>query len=272
MGKRLMEPMRASPSVMKSGPSRSSGVLSVLSVAACTLLFVARAAAEEFTPPKLTQYVTDQTGTLRQGEISTLNARLRQFETETSNQIAVLMVGTIGDSPVEEASLKVAELNKIGRAGKNNGVLLFIAKDDRALRIEVGYGLEGALPDITTGQIIRREIVPRLREGNYYGGITAGVDAIILATKNEYKGEPASGEKRGMPLGVIIAIIIAVLVFSRRRGGRGGGPPFIFFPPMGGGRSSGGLGGFGGGFGGFGGGGFSGGGGSFGGGGASGSW
>ncbi len=257
---------------MKSSPSRSSGVLSVLCVAACTLLFVARAAAEEFTPPKLTQYVTDQTGTLRQGEISTLNARLRQFETETSNQIAVLMVGTIGDSPVEEASLKVAELNKIGRAGKNNGVLLFIARDDRALRIEVGYGLEGALPDITTGQIIRHEIVPRLREGNYYAGITAGVDAIILATKGEYKGEPAGREKRGMPLGVIIAIIIAVLVFSRRRGGRGGGPPFIFFPPMGGGRGSGGLGGFGGGFGGFGGGGFSGGGGSFGGGGASGSW
>jgi uncharacterized protein len=273
LGRRLIETVRATLPVMRFSAWKHSGILSLLLAAVCALLSVARAAAEEFTPPKLTGYVTDQTGTLRQGELSTLNARLRQFETETSNQIAVLMVGTIGDSPVEEASLKVAELNKIGRAGKNNGVLLFIAKDDRALRIEVGYGLEGALPDITTGQIIRHEIVPRFREGNYYAGITAGVDAIILATKNEYKGEPAAGEKRGMPLGVIIAIIIAVLVFNRRRGGRGGGPPFIFFPPMGGGRSSGGLGGFGGGgFGGFGGGGFSGGGGSFGGGGASGSW
>jgi uncharacterized protein len=212
---------------------------------------------------------------LRPGEISALNAKLQQYDQETSTQVVVLMVPTTDETPLEEASLKVAELNSIGRKGKNNGVLLFIAKNDRRIRIEVGYGLEGALPDITAGQIIRHEITPRFREGDYYAGIAAGVESIILATKNEYKAEPESGRNRGFPFPLIFLVIIAFIVLSRMA--RGGGPfsgvgtggrsgPFIFFPPMGGGRSSGG------GFGGFGGGGFSGGGGSFGGGGASGSW
>ena len=251
--------------------SRPSVFLRLMLIATALAVTVSCALADQFTPPKLAQYATDLTGTLRDGEIATLNAQLAQFESQTSNQVVVLMVPTIGDTPLEEASLKVAELNKIGRAGKNNGVLLFIAKDDHALRIEVGYGLEGALPDITSGQIIRHEIVPRFREGNYYGGISAGVDAIILATKNEYKGEPQGRDQQRFPIGAIIAIFIVLMIISRmgRRGG-GGRPPFIFFPPMGGGRSSGGFGGFGGG--GFGGGGFSGGGGSFGGGGASGGW
>ncbi len=240
-------------------------IIICLVIAAASGLLAQTAASDQFTAPKLTQYVTDQTGTLRQGEVSTLNSQLQQFETQTSNQVVVLMVSTIGDTPVEEASLKVAELNRIGRSGKSNGVLLFVVKNDRKLRIEVGYGLEGAVPDITAGQITRNEILPRFREGNYYGGITAGVDAIILATKNEYKGEPQEKQRQGFPVGIIIAIFIVLMIIGRR-GRRGGGPPFIFFPPMGGGGRSGGFGGFGGG------GGFSGGGGSFGGGGASGSW
>jgi uncharacterized protein len=231
--------------------------------------------AEEFTPPKLTQYVTDQTGTLQGSEISAISAKLEQFDRETSTQIVVLMVSTIGDSPVEEASLKVAETNKIGRGGKNNGILLFIAKDDRKVRIEVGYGLEGVLPDITSGQIIRHEIIPRFRGGDYYTGIVAGVESIMLATKNEYKAESKGQGRGGFPVPLIVLLVIGFVILSRI--GRGGGPfsgvggrrggwP-IFFPPMGGGWGGGSSGG-----GGFGGGGFSGGGGSFGGGGASGSW
>lgn len=246
-------------------------------VAVAVLTFwVGVALSQEFAPPKLTQYVTDQTGTLSSGEIAAIGAKLEQFDRETSTQIVVLMVSTLGDSPVEEASLKVAELNKIGRGGKNNGILLFVAKNDRKIRIEVGYGLEGAVPDITAGQIIRREITPRFREGDYYAGIVAGVQSIMLATKDEYKAEPGNRASRGFPVPIIFLIIIAIVVLSRI--GRGGGPssgigrrragPFIFFPPGGGGwGGSGGSGG-----GGFGGGGFSGGGGSFGGGGASGSW
>jgi uncharacterized protein len=126
------------------------------------------APAQEFSPPRISQYVTDLTATLTAGESAALNAKLEQFDRETSTQIVVLMVHTIGDLPIEEATLKVAELNKVGKKGKDNGVLLFIAKDDRKLRIEVGYGLEGALPDILAGQIIRKEIGPRFREGDYY--------------------------------------------------------------------------------------------------------
>jgi uncharacterized protein len=245
-------------------------VRTCLSVLLWLVLLGGGASAEQFTPPKLTQYATDLSGTLRPGEISALNAKLQQFDQETSTQLVVLMVPTTDETPLEEASLKVAELNAIGRKGKDNGALLFIAKNDRRIRIEVGYGLEGALPDITSGQIIRREITPRFREGDYYAGIVAGVESIILATKNEYKAEPASGRKGGFPLPLIFLVIIAFIVLSRMA--RGGGPfsgagtggrrsgPFIFFPPMGGGSS------------GSGGGGFSGGGGSFGGGGASGSW
>ncbi len=241
------------------------------------------APAQEFSPPRVAQYVTDLTATLTPGELAALNAKLEQFDRESSTQIVVLMVPTIGDLPIEEATLKVAELNKVGKKGKDNGALLFIAKDDRKLRIEVGYGLEGALPDILAGQIIRKEIGPRFREGDYYGGITAGVQSIMLATKNEYKADPR--ERRTVsniiPFLVILFVVFMILssIFRRRGppggtgiGRRSGGGP-VFFPPIGGGWGgrSGGFGG-GGGFGGFGGGGFSGGGGSFGGGGASGSW
>jgi uncharacterized protein len=238
------------------------------------------ARGQEFTPPRVTQYATDLTATLTPGEVAALNARLEQFDRESSTQIVVLMVSTIGDLPVEEAALKVAELNKVGKKGKDNGALLFIAKNDRKLRIEVGYGLEGALPDILAGQIIRKEIGPRFREGDYYGGITAGVQSIILATKNEYQADPTNRRTASNIIPFLVILFVVLLILSsifRRRGppgtgiGRGSGLGSIFFPPIGGGWG-GSRGGFGGGSGGFGGGGFSGGGGSFGGGGASGSW
>jgi uncharacterized protein len=225
--------------------------------------------------PHLTQYITDLTGTLTPSELSTLNGKLRAFESETSNQLVVLMVPTTGDESIEEASLKAAEANGIGQKEKKNGVLLFIAKNDRRMRIEVGYGLEGALPDITAGQIIRHEIGPRFREGSYFAGIDAGVDAIILATKNEYTAEPKSSRRSShdfSPLVILIVVLFVVMrsMFGRRRyfGRRG---RYTGFGGGWGGWRGGGFGGFGGG--GFGGGGgFSGGGGSFGGGGASGSW
>jgi uncharacterized protein len=241
------------------------------------------ALSQEFVPPRLSAYATDQTGTLSAGDLSELNASLKAFDDSTSTQIVVLMVTTTGDYAVEEAALKVAEVNQIGRKGKDNGILLFVAKDDRAVRIEVGYGLEGVLPDILAGQIMRNEIFPEFRKGDYAGGIRAGVDAIMRATRNEYKAEPRKkGPSGNTGLFVIAAIIILIIIAMNRRGGgptSGAGPgsrrlfgPFLFFPP---GGSWGGRGGsWGGGFGGFGGGGggFSGGGGSFGGGGASGHW
>jgi uncharacterized protein len=225
--------------------------------------------------PKVREYVTDQTGTLSSSDISLLNAKLRAFDTQTSTQIVVVMLPTIGENILEEVSLKVAEVNGVGGKGKDNGALLLIVKNDRLMRIEVGYGLEGVLTDALSSQIIRKEITPRFRTADFAGGINAGVDAIMATTRNEYKADPARDpEKKTFGFPFILMIIIFVIVMLRRkRSGlsRSGGG---IFPTIGGGLGGG---GFGGGFGGGGGnsgggGGFSGGGGSFGGGGSSGSW
>jgi uncharacterized protein len=214
--------------------------------------------------PIVHQRVNDETGTLSPEEVSTLESSLAQFEKETSNQIVLLMVpSTKGDS-FDEFSLRVAEKNKLGKKGRDNGVLLFIVKDDHKLRIEVGYGLEGSLPDAISGQIIRRVIIPKFKQNDYFGGIQSGLEAIILATKGEYKGAPAdNGIKKFKPL-IVILLILLFGVLPRIFGG--GRKHYVGSS----GYSSGG--GFFGGFGGGGFGGFSGGGGSFGGGGASGSW
>jgi len=240
-------------------------------------LLASRAYAQEAEIPKVTRYATDLTGTLSSSQLDELERRLKAFDDSTSTQIVALMVPTIGQYAIEEYSLKVAELNKIGRKGRDNGALLLIAKDDRQLRIETGYGLEGALPDALSGLIIRREIAPRFREGDYFGGISSGVEAIMLAVRGEYTADPKDRKREKDPVGIFPFIIFLFVLFTFLRGifgrrrfsgrsrsyrGWGGIPPII-----------GGWGGSGGSFGGGGGfGGVSGGGGSFGGGGASGSW
>ena len=131
--------------------------------------------------------VTDKTGTLSGGEIAALEQKLATFERETTNQIAVLLIPSLAGDSLEDYSIRLAEKWKIGQKGKNNGAILLVVKNDRKLRIEVGYGLEGALPDALAGSIIRNEIAPRFKEGQFYGGIDAGVTAIMAATKGEYK-------------------------------------------------------------------------------------
>jgi uncharacterized protein len=230
------------------------------------------ACGQEIPVPVLSSRVTDQTGTLAPAQRSMLEARLKAFEDSTSNQVVVLMIPTLGSESLEDFSLRVAESNKIGLKDRNNGVLVLIAKNDHRIRFEVGYGLEGALPDALSGQIVRREMTPRFRQDDYFGGISAGIDAVILATKGEYKAEKrrASDSPAGwLPFVVVMVIILVVLrnAFRPRRRFFGGFGPTMWGGPFTGGGWGGGSGG-----GGFGGGGFSGGGGSFGGGGASGSW
>jgi len=239
------------------------------------VLLTCRASSQEVEIPKITRYATDLTGTLNASQLSELDRRLKAFDDSTSTQIVALMVPTIGQYAIEEYSLKVAELNKIGRKGKDNGALLLIAKDDRKFRIETGYGLEGALPDALSGLIMRREIAPRFREGDYYGGILAGVEAIMLAVRGEYTADVKDRKREKNPIGLFPFLIFLFVLFTfirgifgrRRLSGRSyrgwGGIPPIIGGWGGGGGSFGGGGGFGG---------FSGGGGSFGGGGASGSW
>ncbi len=222
--------------------------------------------------PVLKYYANDFTGTLNQEQLSVLNERLKTFDDSTSNQIVLLIIPTLNDYPLEEYANETAIKNKIGTKKNDNGILLLVVKNDRKVRIEVGYGLEGALPDALASSIIRNVMIPYFRNDDYYGGITEGINAIILATKGEYKPDKKHSSHNGSGPGIFTLLFIIFIIISFFiRGGRGGRGGFIYY---GGGFGSGGgfSGGGGSSGGGFGGGGFSGGGGSFGGGGASGSW
>ncbi len=220
--------------------------------------------------PVLKQYANDFTATLSNSELYTLNSALKTFDDSTSNQIVFLMIYTLNGYPLESYTYEVASKNKIGTGKNNNGILFFVAKNDRKMRIEVGYGLEGALPDALASSILRNEVRPYFKKGDYYSGIAAGLNAIIEATKGEYTSEKKTEETDRIKFPFVYLILFLIIfLLSRRRGG-GLGTWLLLGSMIGssGRRSSGwGGGGFGGGFGGF-----SGGGGSFGGGGASGSW
>ena len=227
--------------------------------------------------PVLKYYANDFTNTLDNSELYSLNSMLKSFDDSTSNQIIFLMIHSLNGNSMEDFTYQTAAKNNVGSKKNNNGVLFFVAKEDRKMRIEVGYGLEGALPDALCSSILRNEVRPYFKEGDYYEGIKAGLNAIISATKGEYKADKKDkdGKGRAFPY-IFIAIIIFSILSSLRKGGKGGGGgggllPWIILSSMGNSnRGGGGFGGFSGGGGGFG--GFSGGGGSFGGGGASGGW
>ena len=240
-------------------------------------------------PEKSNKLVTDQTQTLSAEQIAQLERKLVAFDDSTSNQIAVVIVKSVGDYDINEYALELGRKWGIGGKTKNNGVILLVAIGDRKLSIQTGYGLEGALPDIYTKRIIENDIKPYFKDGDYYAGIEAGTNSIISLTKGEYKNDqPKSKSERGGKAGgagviVIIIIVIIIFIIGKRGGGGGRGGEVIsgrgvaeglLWGLLLGGSGRGGGGGFGG-FGGgsSGGGGFGGfGGGSFGGGGSSGSW
>lgn len=223
--------------------------------------------------PPLRGRINDYARLLSASEIEKLESQLYEFEAQTSNQIAVLIIPTLAGESIEGYAIKVAEKWRLGTAEKDNGVLLLIALEERQLRIEVGYGLEGALTDMLASQIIRYEIAPHFKQGDYFAGLQAGLTAIMQATRNEYQGEPGRRKDHEEELGKLISFLFFFILFVilglTRRGRRGLLGALILsslFRNGGGGwRSGGGFGG--GGFGGF-----SGGGGGFGGGGASGGW
>ena len=214
-------------------------------------------------PPRADGYVTDRAGLLSPSEKENLETVLRAFEEKTSNQVVVATFPSLEGDSLEDFSLRLAEAWKAGQKRRDNGIIFLIFKNDRKIRIEVGYGLEGVLTDALSGQIIRDVVAPYFRSGDYPGGILAGTDAIMRATQGEYKGVPRKDNPN--PFGRLIALFGVFFLFhlfaqanSNRIGGRRGRGGF--FMPMGGGfRSSGGFGGFSGGGGGFGGGGASGG-------------
>src|ERR1700761_9128960 len=148
-------------------------------------------AAADVAVPPLSGRVVDQTGTLSADDAAALTQRLKDLETRKGAQVAVLIVPTTQPEAIEQFSIRVAEAWKVGRRKIDDGALLVVAKEDRKLRIEVGYGLEGALPDVTARRIIDEIIVPHFRTGDFAGGISAGVDRIIRIIDGEPLPKPA---------------------------------------------------------------------------------
>jgi uncharacterized protein len=260
-------------------------VLSALVVVALLLGGgAAGAVAEERLPPPPTSYFNDYAGLVPASDAARLEAKLLAFEKQTSNQVVVAVFPELPSPSLEDFTSRTAESWKAGRKELDNGIVFFVFVRDRKMRIETGYGLEGALPDAIASRILNEQVVPHFRAGDWTGGIEAGVDGIIAATRGEYTAPPPKKAGGLSPLAVVVVVLFLLLflwlashgsrqvydgrTYDRRgwrRGGSWGGGG-----GWGGGFSGGGLSGGGGGS--FGGGGFSGGGGSFGGGGASSSW
>ena len=174
------------------------------------------AAAEPVAVPPLTARVTDQTATLSGEQAAALEGKLQAFEAQKGSQLAVLIIPTTGDEPIEQYALRVVEQWKLGRKNVDDGALLIVAKDDRTLRIEVGYGLEGALNDATAKRIISEIIVPRFRQGDFYAGIDAGIDRMIAVIGGEPLPAPerAAGDVVGEFSQLMPVVVMAVLVLG----------------------------------------------------------
>jgi uncharacterized protein len=166
------------------------------------LLLTAAAFAQDTVPvPALSSPVTDLTQTLTPDQRAALDSRLRAYEAEKGTQIAVLIVPTTQPESIEQYSIRVADQWKIGRQGADDGVILLVAKNDRTVRIEVGTGLEGAVPDVLANRIISQVIVPRFREGDFAGGINEAITRITALLEGEALPEPERRSSRG-PEGV----------------------------------------------------------------------
>jgi uncharacterized protein len=182
---------------------------------ACATLARAAAALDV---PYLSGRVNDDAHLLSAAAAQSLDATLKSYEEKTGRQFVVLTVPTLGDEVLEDYSLKVARAWKLGRKGQDDGILLLVARDDHKVRFEVGYGLEGDLPDAKAGRIIRDEMVPRFRGGDYAGGVAAGVGAVIKTLDGSYSPPPDPLPSRGglepSDMGVLDKIMMSFFVFG----------------------------------------------------------
>src|ERR1700689_2789940 len=181
--KRKYRPRRRWISIRRRQSSSTTGSTAAMNAARASLLALlmcwAFAASADVAVPPLSGRVVDQTGTLSSDTIASLTQTLKDLQARKGSQIAVLIVPTTAPETIEQYSIRVAEAWKIGRKKIDDGALLVVAKNDRKLRIEVGYGLEGALTDVTANRIISEIITPKFKNGDFAGGISAGVDRII---------------------------------------------------------------------------------------------
>lgn len=162
-------------------------------VLAAALLFFSFPALAQVPVPALTARVTDLTGTLTPEQRNALEQRLAAFEASKGAQIAVLLVPTTEPEEIEQFGIRVAEKWKVGRKGVDDGAILIVAMKDRAVRIEVGYGLEGVLPDATVKRIVEEHIIPRFKQGDFHGGIEAGASRMMSVIEGEPLPPPAKG-------------------------------------------------------------------------------
>lgn len=168
--------------------------------------------------PPLKGRINDYAGMLSPTAARSLEQKLAAFERETTNQVVLLTIPSLEDDVIESFAIRVAEAWKIGQKDKSNGVILILAKKERKIRIEVGTGLQGVLPDITAGQIIRNVIAPGLRAGNPDQAVSAGLGAIIDATKGEFKAtatdKQANRKKKNSGYGLFIVLLLAGVVIT----------------------------------------------------------
>jgi uncharacterized protein len=185
-------------------------------------LFAAAALASPALPP-LSGRVVDQAQILSPQVERRLDELLAAHERETSNQLVVATVRTLGDYEIADYAVELGRAWRLGQAGRDNGVILLFAPNERQVRIEVGYGLEGALPDATAFSIVQNEILPRFRQGDFDAGVLAGTAAILGAIEGTYRAKPApriDEDEIGsiVPILMVLAFIATMLLNRRRRG------------------------------------------------------
>lgn len=201
------------------------------------LFMVCSGASAEVSVPPLKGRVNDYAGMLTSRTIQDLEQKLAALEQSDSTQVVVLTIDSLEGEPIETFSMRVAESWKIGQKGTDNGAILVVSKQDRKLRIEVGYGLEGRMTDLVSGQIIRNIVVPEFKRGDFNQGISAGVDTMISVVRGEYKGTPTRRRSRSTsqgPLFTILAFIFLVSQLGRVKKGLGALAGGIMLPVLGG--------------------------------------
>jgi uncharacterized protein len=179
--------------------------------AGCGLLLAALLAHAQVAVPPLTARVTDLTGTLSGGAVSRIETKLANLEASKGSQIAVLIVPTTQPEDIEQYGIRVEDTWKLGRKGVDDGAYLIVAKNDRRVRIEVGYGLEGALPDAIANRIVTETIAPHFKLGDYDGGVEAGVDQMISVVNGEPLPQPDTKWERHSGLGNLLPLLLVVV-------------------------------------------------------------
>lgn len=164
--------------------------------------------------PQLKNRITDLTGTLSQGEQQLLTQRLAQLEEDKGSQIAVLVIPTTMPESIDQYAIRVVDQWQLGRKGVDDGLLLLIAKDDRRLRIEVGYGLEGSIPDAIAKRVIAETITPHFKRGDFPGGIEAGINQLISLVEGEPLPPPIETEARQDPLETLPLLLFFLVFFG----------------------------------------------------------